>query len=222
MHHLMQMIHSLRHSRTLEEHHRSDAESMDLFNILFRWTRNSLAMLGLFLLIVIAFLYIEGRQAASPFGNEFLKKFGEFTEKMLDSEIATAVTVKIPLEKGVTAEQAVKSLKEYTKKMKIDLIDSHTLQRIGKAKKFKKKTTIFELHDPELTTLLLNHNPDFSALLPFRIALHQSGDQAWLMAVDLGLLIHGARDLDEDVKARFLTAQDELLKIMKAGAHGTK
>jgi len=222
MQHLMQMIHTLRHSRTLEEQHTSDAESIDLLNILFRWLRNSLALLGLFLVIVIAFLYFEGRQATIAFSPEFLEKFGEFAEETLDSEVATAVTIKMPLKTGVSAEQAIESLKNYAEKMKIELIDSHTLQKTGKAKKFQKKTTIFELHDSELTTQLLNHNPDFSAFLPFRIALHESGKQAWLLTVDLELLIHGARNLDEDVRTYALTTQDELLKIMLAGANGAK
>jgi len=222
MHHLMQMIHhTFRHTKTLEEHQRSEAESIDLLNILFRWARNSLALLGLLLVIIIAFLYFEGRQATAAFSNEFLKKFGEFAEETLDSEVVTAVTVKIPLKQGVSVNQAMKSLKNYAAKMKIQLIDSHTLQKTGKAKKFQKTTTIFELHDSELTTRLLNHNPDFSAFLPFRIALHESGEQVWLMTVDLELLIHGARNLDKDTKAHVLATQDELLNIMLAGANGT-
>jgi len=223
MHHLMQMIHhTFRHTETLEDHQRTEAESMDLMNMLFRWARNSLALLGLFSVAIVAFLYIEGRFSTSEFSPKFLEKFGEFSEKTLESEISTAMTLKFPLKSGVSVDDASESIKNYAKKMQVDLIDSHVLQKSGKVKTAQKVTKIFELHDSELTMQLLQHNPDFSAFLPFRIALHKSGDQAWLMTVDLELLIHGARNLDENTRARALMTQDELLKIMSAGANGTK
>jgi uncharacterized protein (DUF302 family) len=220
MHHLMQMIYdTFQHSKTFEEHRQLESESIDLFNLLSKWAIHSLAMIGLLLVIIIAFLYIEGRLFTQSFNSEFIEKFSEFTKETLDTNITTAMTINFPLKSGISVEQAIKSLKNYAQQMNITVIDISSL-KTKKAENAKESLFVFEIVDSELEAQLLKHNPDFSAFLPFRIALHTDKNQAWLTTMDVNLLIYGSRNLDENIKIRALMIRDELLKMMSAGANG--
>jgi uncharacterized protein (DUF302 family) len=191
---------------------------------LWRWIRNILAIFGVLLLAGIFFLYFQGQQLADSFNEDFIAFFGKFVEQVMQNDVATAMLIKTPLEKGVTVEQATNAMKQYAYQLNIKLIATYPLHKhiniaTGKPSQF---VEIFEFCDAAVSASLLKHNPDLAAYLPCRIALYQDNSgQFWFATLDMKLLLHGIHGIDPFVQVQALKMQESLLKIMGAGAHGT-
>ncbi len=194
------------------------------FNRMFKWVKNFLAILGLLLVGGLSFLYSQGQQVASSFNDEFIGFFGNFVEQVLKKDVASAMVIKIPLEKGVTIKQAIRAMEKYANRLKFKLITRYPLSKEIKAVKLESLPFIevFELFDVNSVASLLAHNPDFAAYLPCKIALYEDNNgQIWFATLNIELLFHGTQDMDDNVKVQALKIQESLLKIMGAGAHGT-
>jgi uncharacterized protein (DUF302 family) len=198
-------------------------QKVGIIQFLWRWIRNILAIFGLLLLASVFFLYFQGQQLAESFNEEFIPFFGKFVEQVMQKDVASAMLIKIPLEKGVTIEQATHAMKQYAYQLNLKLISSHPLHKqiqatTGKPSRF---VEIFEFCDAAVSASLLKHNPDFAAYLPCRIALYEDNSgQFWFATLDMKLLLHGIHGIDPFVQVQALKVQESLLKIMGAGAHG--
>jgi len=197
---------------------------VNLISLALKWIKNFLAIFGLLLIGGLWFLYSQGQQVASSFNDEFVSFFGSFVEQVLKKDVASAMVIKTPLEKGVTIKQAIHAMEKYANKLNIKLIAHYPL-----FKEFKADTQnslpfveIFELFDTAVTASLLEHNPDFAAYLPYRIVLYKDNHgQVWFTTLNIELLFHGMKDVDYNTKVQALKIQENLLKIMGAGAYGT-
>lgn len=182
-----------------------------------------LMTLGLLLIGGILFLYFQGQQLAHSFNEEFLGFFGKFVEQVLTKDVASAMVIKTQLEKGVTIPQAIEAMKNHAEQWDIKLISSYPLhQKItaltGKPSLF---VEIFEFCDVAVAASLLEHNPDFAAYLPCRIAVYEDKNgQIWFATLNMELLLHGTQGINPTTKVQALKNQEILLKIMGAGAHG--
>lgn len=191
--------------------------------ILLEWLRTLLAIVGLFLIGTLGYLYLQGQQAARPFDDKFIVFLSRFVEEVLKKDVASAMVTKIKLEQGVTIKQAIQSMKLYANQLNIKFIQSYPLYKeieavTGNPSRF---VEIFEFCDAAVAASLIEHNPDFSAHFPCRIALYEDRNgQLWLATLNLELLIHGSQSLDSEVRMQSLKIQDGILKIMGAGASG--
>jgi uncharacterized protein (DUF302 family) len=194
-----------------------------LLGLLFKLIRNILMILGLLLVGGVLFLYFQGQQLAHSFNDEFIGFFGKFVEQVLKKDVASAMVIKTPLEKGVTRKQAIDAMKKRAAQLKIKLIATYPLHKeikalTGKPSRF---VEIFEFCDATRVAALLEHNPDFAAYLPCRIAVYEDkSGKIWFATLNLELLLHGTQGIDPKVKGQALENQESLLKIMGAGAHG--
>ncbi|NJO17572.1 MAG: DUF302 domain-containing protein [Thioploca sp.] len=129
--------------------------------------------------------------------------------------MASAMLIKIPLEPTITIKQTVTSLKKYAEQLNLKLLASYPLHReleaaTGKPYRFME---IFQFCEAQVTTALLDYNPDFAFHLPYRIILYQDAhDQLWLVTLNLNLLLHGTQGMDPQVKIKVLKIQDNILK----------
>ncbi|OQY52306.1 MAG: hypothetical protein DRR08_06205 [Candidatus Parabeggiatoa sp. nov. 2] len=192
---------------------------------IIKWIRHFLVALGLLLLAGLLFLYFYGQQMAPSFDEEFLGFLGQFVIKqvLLKKDVASAMLIKTPLEVGVTIEEAIKAMKKHANQLNIKFISSYPLSQEIKATAAKphRFVEIFEFCDASVAASLLEHNPDFAAYLPCRIALYEDlGGQVWFAILDLELLLHGTQGVEPFVKVQASKIQGGLLKIMGAGAHG--
>ena len=80
--------------------------------------RNILAILGLAVVGGGGILYMQGQQAAHFFDDKFIIFFSRFVEQVLKKDMASALVIKIALEKEVTIEQAIKSMKLYAHQLR--------------------------------------------------------------------------------------------------------
>lgn len=188
----------------------------NLVDLLFNSIRNFLAILGLLLLAGLFYLYFHGYQVADSFNNEFVGFFGKFIEQVLQQDVASAMLIKTKLKQDVTIKQASDAMKKYANQVNIKLVNSHLLYKETDHKFIK----IFEFSDFG-TTALLEHNPDFAAYLPYKIAMYKDNNkQVWLAILDISSLLQGRKNIEPVVKMQVLKIQEDLLKIMNFGAYG--
>lgn len=205
----------------------SNQSKISLIKILFYFIKNVLALLGFLGLGVVLFVYFQGQQLARSFSDEFIGFFGMFVvEQVLrGKDVASTMIIKTKLEQGVTIEQAISAMKNYANQLKFKLITSYPLYKDIEAKtgKSSRFVEIFEFCDAAVVASLLEHNPDFATYLPCRIAIYEDNNgQIWFATMDMELLFHGTQGIEPLVKVQILKIQENLLKIMGAGAHGTK
>jgi uncharacterized protein (DUF302 family) len=186
-------------------------------------------LFGVFCLLLVfsaaIYLYIEGKQVISSFDEEFLGVFSQFVEQVLKQDMARALVVKTPLEQKIIPVQAIEAMKIRAKTLGLKFIESHTLVSATPSgnNHSKRMIEVLEFFDDKVTAQLLEHSPDFAVHLPCRIVVSMDKDgQAWLTTLDLSLLAHGSAHLPPEVKNNVLKLQDDLLRIISAGASGAK
>ncbi|MCK5877105.1 MAG: hypothetical protein KAG43_05680 [Candidatus Marithrix sp.] len=177
--------------------------------------KSFLAILGLLLLAGLLFLYFHGHQVADSFNDDFVSFFGKFVGQVIQKDVASAMVIKTQLKSGVTIKQAGYAMKNYAKKINIDLVNSYS--PYNEEHRFIK---IFEFTKVGAISLL-THNPDFAAYLPYKIVMYEDNyNQIWFAMLDINSLLQGSKKIDPIVKRQVLKIQESLLKIMNFGAYG--
>ncbi|OQW95689.1 MAG: hypothetical protein BWK79_01580 [Beggiatoa sp. IS2] len=197
--------------------------SYRFFRLLLKILVGLLSSLGFLIVIILLFFYIQGQRVAISFDEEMVDSLSLFMQQFLEKDIANAIMIKVPLEPGITLDQASKSIKSYSKHSNLELLESHLLHQYMKLQpgETTRFTEIFEFCNKEMVLTLLRYNSDFASYLPHRIALYEDNNgQAWLATLNLELLIRGTRHADVETRLQLLKIQDELLKIMSTGANG--
>ena len=114
-------------------------------------------------------------------------------------------------------------MKSYAKRLKVKFVNQYPLALPKKSKEFSSliSANILEFCDTKAATALLNYNTDFAVLMPCRIVIYQDKQKkAWLAMLNLDLFIYGTHNIETQAKIQALKMQDNLLKIMGAGASG--
>jgi uncharacterized protein (DUF302 family) len=190
---------------------------------LLTWIIRFLAILGLLLIGLAVLLYFQGQRASHIFDEEFIGIFGKFVVQIMETDMASAMLIKMPVEPDITIKQATVSLKKYAEQFNFKFLNSYSLHQeiTAVTEEPYRFIEIFQFCDARAANSLLDHNPDFAFYLPYRIILYQdTHEQLWLATLNLNLLLHGTQGMDPQVKIKVLKIQDNILKIMGAGAHG--
>jgi len=191
--------------------------------LLLDFFRNILAILGLAVVGGGGIFYVQGQQATHFFDDKFIMFFSRFVEQVLKKDMASALVIKIALEKEVTLEQAIQSMKLYAHQLNLKFTASYPLHKeieraTGQTSHF---IEIFEFCEANVVSSLLQYNADFAGYLPYRIVLYEdSQNQRWLATLNMELLLHATQGMNSEVKKQALKIQDNLLKIMGASASG--
>lgn len=129
--------------------------------------------------------------------------------------------VRMPLEEGVTMDDAVTSMKLRANMLNMMLVAHQPLgEQIRKMGHESGRLEIFQFCDPLTARRMVDHNIVFAAYLPCRIALVEAPDgQAHLLMLDLDMLIEGS-DLSPELRELALEVDSKLTEIMQAGAGG--
>lgn len=128
---------------------------------------------------------------------------------------------KLPLEEGVSMDDAVESMKLRANSLNFKLV-AHLplykeLQSLGVE---TRRIEIFQFCDARIAAEMLAHNIDFSAYLPCRITLieDQQG-KPWLVTLDLDKVMQAAT-LTPELVEKAMLVRDNIRSIMEAGAAG--
>lgn len=147
------------------------------------------------------------------------------SDKKAKATTANAISrsvVKMPVAKGVTMDDAVESMKSKANFLNMKLVAELPLSKQVEATtgKTERRMAIYQFCDAMTAKQMVDFNIDFAAYLPCRIALiEDEKGQAWLIMLDLSLLINGAQ-LNPKLKNLAVEVRDNLDAIMKAGANG--
>ncbi|MDM8546133.1 DUF302 domain-containing protein [Candidatus Venteria ishoeyi] len=194
-----------------------------IWSIFFRSLRNLLAGIGLLTIFAILFFYYQGKQAIKPFQTQFMDISTEFARKALLTDVANALVVKTPLQKDVTLKKARQAMIKRGKQMKIPLIKRYVLHEAIDKKKHAviRHTEILQFCNADIAYGALQFNPAYLVHMPCRIGLYEDElGQAWLITMDLNLLIYGGRPMPPALHEQALYLQDALLAIIAAGSSG--
>ena len=110
---------------------------------LFLLLRNLFAVLGVVLALAAAYFYAVGREAIGPLDPKAAQVLSEFGRRALQTDVATASVIKIPLTEGVKISQAIESMKLRANKHNIKL--AYVLRRRVQTQKlyYRQDTYVF-------------------------------------------------------------------------------
>lgn len=131
---------------------------------------------------------------------------------------------KVQLAKGVSADDAVDSMKLRANALNIKLVSELPLSQqveavVGKP---QRRMTIFQFCDAMTAKDLVDLNVDFAIYLPCRIALiEDEKGKVWLIMMDMDVdQLAKAGKMDEALKQKIVKVRNGLIEIINAGAKG--
>ena len=129
--------------------------------------------------------------------------------------------VKMPLEEGVSFDDAVESMKlranAHNMKLVAELLLSKQIKSMGSK---SRRMEIYQFCDPLIAQGMVEANIHFAAYLPCRISLvEDEKGKGWLLMMNLDIMLQSAT-LGDSLKAKATKVRDVLMDIMKAGASG--
>lgn len=129
--------------------------------------------------------------------------------------------LKMPLEEGVSMDDAVESMKLRANTLNFKLVAHLPLYKELESMGLEtKRIEIFQFCDARIALQMIQENIDFSAYLPCRITLiEDQAGQAWLTTLDLNKVIQMA-DLPPSLMEHAVQVRDTIQEIMTAGATG--
>lgn len=135
-------------------------------------------------------------------------------------DIAQTV-VKMPLEKGISMDDAVEAMKIRANKLNIKLVAEMPLSKQIEAMGEKtRRMDIYQFCDPLTAKKMVEYDINFSAYLPCRIALVEDAQgQGWLVMMNLDMFIQDPK-LGAALKSDAVKVRNTLTEIMQAGAKG--
>lgn len=137
-------------------------------------------------------------------------------------QIAISDTVlKMPLAEGISMDDAVDSMKLRANSLNFKLVAHLPLYKELESMGIESgRIEIFQFCDARIANEMLQHNIDFAAYLPCRIAMIEDQDgKAWLVTLDLGKIIPSA-NLPPELQKKAEMVRDHIESIMTAGANG--
>ena len=129
--------------------------------------------------------------------------------------------IKVPIEEGVSMDEAVESMKLRANTLNIKLVAELPLSKQIKAMGGKsRRIGIYQFCDALTAQKMVEYNIYFAAYLPCRISLvEDKNGKAWLLMMDMDMLINSPK-LDKSLRKEATQVRDYLLEIMQAGASG--
>ncbi|MDZ7804720.1 DUF302 domain-containing protein [Thiohalophilus sp.] len=129
--------------------------------------------------------------------------------------------VKMPLQEGISMNEAVDSMKLRANMHNMNLVAELPLSKQVEAMgKKARRMEIFQFCDPLTAQRMVEANINFAAYLPCRIALVEDAKgRGWLVMMNLDMMLNGAT-LTDELKAEATRVRDALMDIMQAGAEG--
>lgn len=186
--------------------------------------RNLLAVIGFLTIVAVGILSVRLGSSLAGFDPEFPGVYREFAERLLETgDPGVAMMWAIPVEEGLGPDDVIDSMKS--------IAVSRDLLFVGESPFYKQIEAItgepyryvnfLSFCDARVGRQMLEYRNEYSGFMPCRIALVEDKDgRLTLYSMNLDMMIHGGRELPEELKASALKVRDTILAIMKGGAAG--
>ena len=177
--------------------------------------RNLFATLGAIFTLIALALYARGWPVTQEIEPEAAVALESFAADALTSDLATAGLVRIPLDGGVSLQEAIKAMKLQAGREKLKLVAE------GVPSYKRPKLAILNFCDAETRDRLFAFNPALIPYMPCRITLYEDQQGiVWASGVNLGLLLTTTRSQRPEARAPLTALNDALVTVINAGANG--
>lgn len=189
--------------------------------------KNLLALFGLVSLVGVIYAFLNfgsDVSAITSMSPETKSTYSEMWTKLKATGNSADATVwRVPLEEGVSAEDAEEAMEIVANDANIrgvgvlPLSEQVELQT-GEKQRYLK---IFQYCDPETAMKMVGYSDAFAAYLPCRIAIVEGKDgQLALYSLNMDLMIYGGDPLPEELFNEAVRVKEVMQKIMASGASG--
>jgi uncharacterized protein (DUF302 family) len=189
--------------------------------------RNLLAIIGLVALIGGGYYYSKFSTEITAF-NELDPQAGTVYAEMWEGlkkhgNSADATVWKVPLEEGVTWEDAEEAMASVANELNLKGVGELPLSdqvksMTGKDQRFLK---IYQFCDPLVAVQMVDHSEAFSAYLPCRISMVEDKQGKFaLYALNMDMMIYGGRTLPDELNKSALDVKEKIQTIMKRASEG--
>ncbi len=186
--------------------------------------RNILALIGLITLIGGGIGYSAISSKLQDFDAEFFTVYQQFVERLLETgDPGVAMMWKVPVEEGLSPEDVIESLKSLANARNMLFVGESPFYKQVEAMTGEKYRYINFLSfcSAKIGKLMLEYKDQYSGFMPCRIAVveDKTGKLA-LYSMNLDLMIHGGKNLPEDLKEGALEVRKNIRSMMEAAAAG--
>lgn len=186
--------------------------------------RNLLALFGLVTLVSLTAAFLWLAPKVSDFDAAFLDVYGELAGKLLRTgDPGVSMMWAVPVDEGLSTSDVIESMKS--------LATAENFLFVGESPFYKQIEAItgepyryvnfLSFCDARVGREMLEYHDHYSGFMPCRIALvEDNGGRLWLYSMNLDLMIHGGKELPEDLKASAIRVRDTMRRIMEGAAAG--
>ncbi len=186
--------------------------------------RNLLAIVGgLFILGVLVGGY-QLWSATKDFDPESVSLYKEFAGKLLETgDLANAFVWAIPVEEDISVEDVKEAMKSLAVERDFFFVAESPFYRQVKAVTGEdfRHVAFMQFCDVRVGVRMLEHNNAYSAFMPCVISVvEDKNGKVWLYSMNMDFLIHGARELPPDLKAKAIKVRRIMREVMEGAAAG--
>lgn len=158
------------------------------------------------------------------FDPQFLDTYKQFATRLIETgDPGVSMMWRVPVEDGLTTDDVVDSLKS--------LATTNNFLFVGESPFYKQVQAItgedyryvnfLSFCDAKVGQKMLEYRDQYSGFMPCRIALVEANDGSLsLYTMNLDLMIHGGKELPEDLKQDAERVRDTIAALMKGAAAG--
>ena len=182
--------------------------------------RNLLALIGLVAVIAGAW----GAYATRDFDPDFLTTYKDFASKLLETgDPGVSMMWEEKVDEGLSHDEVIESLKS--------LATERNFLFVGESPFYKQVMAItgedyryvnfLSFCDAQVGKRMLEYKDQYSGFMPCRIALVEDKEGGlWLYSMNLDLMIHGGKELPEDLKTDAIKVRETIKEMMAGAAKG--
>ncbi len=186
--------------------------------------RNLLALIGLAVVAACIYVFVNYGDAIGRFDPNAGKTYLQLSKDILRTGSAVDATVwKVPLEEGVSAEDAEEAMKSVANELNISNVGELPLSKDVEAKSGKpyRFVKVFMFCNSLTAAQMMDYSDAYSAYLPCRITLLQDNQKKfWIYSLNMDLMLYGGSPLPPALKAEALKVKSSIQEIMRRGAAG--
>ena len=186
--------------------------------------RNILALIGLATVVAGTVAYVQFAPKLAEMDPGFTTVYSEFATRLLETgDPGVAMMWSVQVNDGLEADDVIESLKS--------LATSRSLLFVGESPFYKQIKAItgedyryvnfLSFCDASVGKLMLEYRDQYSGFMPCRIAIvEDKNGRLWLYSMNLDLMIHGGKELPDNLKSGALRVRDTIKEIMQGAANG--
>ncbi len=189
--------------------------------------KNVLATIGIISLLGMAVAIhkaIPLWEKLNEFHPQAKQLYPRLFHEILDAESAIeAMSLKIPVNEGLSAEDVDQSIKTIANELNIKNVGELPLYKeveavTGAPFRYMK---IYLLCDAMTAASMMNYSDAFSSYLPCRVTLlEDQHGQLWIYTMNMDIMIYGGRRMPPALEAEALKIRNTILELMNRAADG--